>query len=178
MALYRDSLKSQCGGIMTNRRQARRAAAALILALGLAAALPTAPGASTTTYRYWTDVSSGMAMAGYDPVAYFVDGKPVEGVSGQEYTWRGATWRFASAANRAAFVEAPEVYAPQFGGYSVVGVARGYPSEGNPFIWAVAKKRLYLFHSPAHKTIWQQDPQRWIDLAAANWPQMEHRLVP
>lgn len=151
------------------------------LALLLAAALLFtglyAP-AGAVIYRYWTDPKTGFAMAGYDPVAYFIEQRPVLGEATHEYVWRDVPWRFASAANRAVFMESPQVYAPQYGGYSVVGVARGYPSQGNPYVWAIEGKRLYLFHSPAHKAVWQQDPKGWIEKASENWPQMQHRLAP
>jgi YHS domain-containing protein len=70
--------------------------------------------------------SAGVAILGYDPVAYFTDAKAVVGKP--EFTARhdGATWQFASAAHRDAFVANPARYAPQFGGYCAYGVAGNY----------------------------------------------------
>ena len=70
----------------------------------------------------WGD-ETRLAISGYDPVAYFTDGKPVPGVSEFEYVWHNAGWRFASAAHRDLFVKDPGHYAPQFDGYCALGVA-------------------------------------------------------
>src|SRR5690242_6181238 len=64
-----------------------------------------------------------LAIDGYDPVAYFTDAKPTPGLSGTEYVWHGARWRFASPEHRALFVANPERYAPQFDGYCAMGVS-------------------------------------------------------
>jgi YHS domain-containing protein len=59
----------------------------------------------------------GVAIKGYDPVAYFTEGKPLEGKAEFEVEWKGAKWRFASAEHLAMFKADPEAYAPQYGGY-------------------------------------------------------------
>lgn len=59
----------------------------------------------------------GVAIKGYDPVAYFTLSKPVEGSAEFEYEWMGAKWRFSSARHRDLFKSNPEKYAPQYGGY-------------------------------------------------------------
>ena len=71
------------------------------------------------------DRHSGLAISGFDPVAFFTDGKPVPGAAGIEFTYGGAVWRFCNIGNREAFAAQPEVYMPRFGGYDPVGVARG-----------------------------------------------------
>lgn len=154
----------------------RQILAGIVVTAALVAGMCQAGG--TVNFRYWTNATTGMAINGYDPVAYFVQREPVQGRSPHELVWRGVAWRFVSAANRAAFEEAPEVYAPQYGGYSVVGVARGYPSEGNPHLWAIEGQRLYLFHSVAHKALWEEDPQGWIEKAREKWPEIERHLAP
>lgn len=151
-----------------------------ILKFGLTAALGSAVvrPASATVYRYWTDPHTGLAIGGFDPVAYFVEKGPVSGNPKHEFNWRGAAWQFASAANCAAFIEAADVYAPQFGGYSVVGIARGFPAQGNPNHWVIDDQKLYLFHSPAHMAVWKQDPQAVMAQARENWPKIQYRLKP
>jgi hypothetical protein len=59
----------------------------------------------------------GVAIKGYDTVAYFTEGRAVQGTSEFEVTWQDARWRFASAANRDLFAANQERYAPQYGGF-------------------------------------------------------------
>jgi YHS domain-containing protein len=69
---------------------------------------------------------NGMALKGYDPVAYFQDDKPVAGSAQYTATYQGSRFQFASAANRDRFVAQPERYAPQYGGFCAFGMAKGY----------------------------------------------------
>ena len=71
------------------------------------------------------------AIRGTDPVAYFTEGRPVEGSRRFAYEWRGATWHFTSAKNRDAFAADPERYAPQYGGYCAWAVSQGYTASGS-----------------------------------------------
>ena len=59
----------------------------------------------------------GVAIKGYDPVAYFTEGRAVKGKKEFEYKWQDAKWRFSSAANRDKFAADPPAYAPKYGGY-------------------------------------------------------------
>src|SRR5512139_1734747 len=67
----------------------------------------------------------GLAIKGYDPVAYFAEGRPVPGLAENEFTWKGAKWRFASAEHRAMFRLYPDKYAPQYDGYCAYAVSQG-----------------------------------------------------
>jgi YHS domain-containing protein len=90
------------------------------LCIALVGASPTrlaAPVSAATTERIVTDRLTGFAIGGFDPVAYFTDGKPVPGRAEFELSSAGVVWRFANEGNRAAFAANPDVYAPQFGGY-------------------------------------------------------------
>ena len=71
------------------------------------------------------DWHTGLAIGGYDPVAYFTDGKPLPAEPIWNCSYGGAVWRFRNIGNRAAFAAHPDVYMPQFGGYDPLGVARG-----------------------------------------------------
>jgi YHS domain-containing protein len=110
------------------------------------------------------------AIRGYDPVAYFTDAKPVEGSDKFTHTWKGATWRFASAENRDRFVAAPEKYAPQYGGYCAYGVAGGYTVSIDPAAWSVVDGKLYLNYSRGVQSDWNKDIPGYIRKADANWP--------
>src|SRR4051812_43021787 len=90
-----------------------------------------------------------LAISGYDPVAYFTDGKPVAGLTQFEYMWHDARWRFASLAHHDLFVRDPNHYAPQYDGYCAMGLAmeKGHKDTVNPQAWAIVDGKLYVMHS-------------------------------
>jgi YHS domain-containing protein len=120
-------------------------------------------------------VLTGVAIDGYDPVAYFTDGKAVEGSKSHEYKWNGAKWRFASAANRAKFVSDPRKYAPQYGGYCAFGVSRGYAVGIDPEAWSIVDGKLYLNYNLEVRSEWMKDPKGYIRKADVNWPSIVRR---
>lgn len=144
------------------------------LALGLAVVLlPALAGATPgLNERVVADPASGIALYGYDPVAYFTDGKAVLGRRDVEAEWGGAAWRFVSQANRAAFLSRPDVYAPRFGGYDPAAIAEGVPAAGHPLLFRVAGERLYLF-----RTRETRDAFAGPHLAATSWPKVEAGLT-
>lgn len=117
----------------------------------------------------------GAAIRGYDPVAYFTEGKPVKGKPELTHQWKGATWRFASAANRERFAAAPEKYAPQYGGYCAYGVASGYAVKTEPDAWSVVDGKLYLNYDRNVQASWVKDIPGYIRKADANWPRALER---
>jgi YHS domain-containing protein len=142
----------------------------LLLAAALAFAAP-ALAQKAEVYSSWL----GAAIRGYDPVAYFTEGKPVEGSREFSHEWKGATWRFATAANRDAFAAAPEKYAPQFGGYCAYGVANGYTVSTVPEAWTIVEGKLYLNYSLGVRADWLKDVPGYIGKANANWPRALER---
>ena len=114
--------------------------------------------------------SGEVAILGYDPVAYFTDGRAVEGKPAFEQRWNGAVWRFASAANRDAFAKDPERYAPRYGGYCAYGVAQGYAVKIDPQAWSVVGGKLYLNYSKGVQATWSKDVPGYIAQADAKWP--------
>jgi YHS domain-containing protein len=98
-----------------------------------------------------TDTLSGLALDGFDPVSYFLHGEPLPGRAEYETLWAGAAWRFASAANLAAFLSHPKVYAPRIGGYDAMAMGQGKTVEASPRIATIVDRRLYLFQSPAER---------------------------
>jgi YHS domain-containing protein len=114
----------------------------------------------------------GLAISGYDPVAYFTDGKPVEGSSDFTTEWKGATWRFASAAHRDAFVAAPDKYAPQYGSYCAWAVAHDKTASVDPEAWKIVDGKLYLNYSKDIQKQWEADVPGYIQKADANWPKL------
>ena len=112
----------------------------------------------------------GMAISGYDPVAYFTLGRAVRGKAELKLVWKRAEWRFATAENRAMFEANPRAYAPQYGGYCAYGVAKGVLSTTRPDVWVIHDGRLYLIHSAGVRRIWSSDRSAHVALADGNWP--------
>jgi hypothetical protein len=113
-----------------------------------------------------------LAVQGYDPVAYFTDGKAVEGSKDFEYEWMDARWRFASAAHRQAFVKSPETYAPQYGGYCAYGVSDGHAVKVDPEAWRIVGGKLYLNYNKKVQQLWLADIPGFIKKADQNWPKL------
>ena len=144
----------------------RRLAAALALWLGLT--LSPLAHALDPIYTNWR----GLALSGYDPVAYFEVGAPVAGSPQFEFEWQGATWRFSSAEHLAAFRANPERYAPQYGGYCAWAVSNGNTASSDPEAWKIVDGKLYLNYSRAIQEKWQGDVPGNIRRADANWPRL------
>ena len=116
------------------------------------------------------NADSGVAVHGYDVVAYFTDSKPVRGSTGYQHEWMGTIWRFASEQNLKAFAESPEKYAPQFGGYCAWAVGHNYTANGDPEAWRIVDGKLYLNYSRSVQKQWEQDRDKWIADGSRNWP--------
>jgi hypothetical protein len=142
----------------------------------LVAALGWAPAHSLPSDSVVTDPQTGFAIDGFDPVAYFTGAGPTLGRAEFEYQLAGVTWRFHSEGNRDAFVDHPEVYAPQFGGYDPVAIARGISVAGHPMTWLVAGERLYLFYDAKARAEFIVAPQRAIESARRRWPDVRRTL--
>ena len=113
---------------------------------------------------------NGVALRGHDPVAYFTEGRPVRGLPEHAADWGGATWHFASAANRAAFLADPEAHAPQYGGFCAWAVAQGYTAPIDPNAWQIVDGKLYLNYNARIQRRWERDIPGFIAQADANWP--------
>lgn len=127
--------------------------------------------AGETTYQ-----SSGTAINGYDPVAYFTQKKPVKGDAAYSYNWDGAEWRFSSTENLATFTANPEKYAPKYGGYCAYAVSRGYTAPTDPEAWTVVDGALYLNYSKGVRSRWQSDQAANIVVGDKNWPGLRANL--
>lgn len=140
--------------------------------LGLIAATPVFAGLATQALAGQDPVfqKKGLAIGGYDPVAYFTERKPVRGSADFTSTWNGATFRFASAENKSLFDGAPEAYAPQYGGYCAYAVSQGYTAKTDPDAWSVEGDKLYLNFSKRVRRIWLKDVPGHIAAGDKNWP--------
>ncbi len=115
---------------------------------------------------------TGLALHGYDAVAYITDRRAVQGSPAFEYAWSGATWRFATAANRDRFAENPAAFAPQFGGYCAWAVSRNYTADVDPEAFEVVSGKLYLNYSKLVQLRWKMDRAGNIAKGEQNWPKL------
>ncbi|MFK7996497.1 MAG: YHS domain-containing (seleno)protein [Granulosicoccus sp.] len=133
--------------------------------IGLAHA---APPINTLEKALFGFKPNGIAIRGYDTVAYFEQGAPTEGSSNHSTEWMGATWQFASEENLQKFIAAPEDYAPQYGGYCAYGVAQGGLVKIEPDLFEIVDGRLYLNFDKDVKKKWLKDIPGFIKQADAN----------
>jgi hypothetical protein len=154
------------------------AALGLGLLLGVMGGFDRGPAGAATTERVVVDRHTGLALYGFDPVAYFTDAEPLAGRPEFELAFAGAVWRFRNEGNRAAFRDRPDVYMPLFGGYDALALARGAAVPGNPRYWALLGRRLYLFESEAARAAFAADPGDAVAAAQAKWPEVLTTLVP
>ena len=138
----------------------------VIFAGGLAAAQDGGPVKPVNTDQ------AGLALHGYDAVAYIAERKAAEGKPAFEYAWNGATWRFTSTANRERFAARPEAYAPQFGGYCAWAVSRNYTADVDPEAFDVVNGKLYLNYSKLVQLRWKMDRAGNIARGEQNWPKL------
>lgn len=120
--------------------------------------------------RVYTGLVSGTGAGGYDVVAYFTDGAPVEGSTDFTAEYDGAQWRFSSAANRDLFAANPARYAPQYGGHCAYAAAKGYVAKGVPEAWTVYEDKLYLNFSKSVRATWLKDVPGNVAAGDKNWP--------
>jgi len=105
-----------------------------------------------------SDSPTGVAINGYDTVAYFTDKKPVKGSETHAYQWMGANWLFASQEHLDLFKADPTKYAPQYGGYCAYGVSQGYLVSIEPEQFTVLDGKLYLNYDSSVQKKWTKDP--------------------
>lgn len=116
---------------------------------------------------------TGVAIKGYDTVAFFNDSDAVKGQKAFQSKWNGAIWRFQSEANLKAFEANPEKYAPQYGGYCAWAMADGKKAPVDPNQWDITDGKLYLNYDPGIKAKWLEDKAGFIRRADAKWPSIK-----
>src|SRR3984957_7454606 len=146
------------------------------LSLAALACFPPAAHAATTE-RGVVNRYTGLAIEGFDPVAYFVDGQASVGLPEFEASADGAVWRFRNEGNRASFVAHPDIYGPQFGGYDPIDLARGVTVAGNPRFWVISGQRLYLCGREQSRAAFAADPGPCLLEATQRWPALEQDLA-
>ena len=146
--------------------------ARLIAAAPLAIALLFGAVAAAQAMAMNVDKATGLAIEGYDPVAYFTDDKAVKGDPMFSAEHNGAVYHFASAEHRDMFKENPDKYAPQYGGYCAYGVAKGVKAAIEPDQFTVLDGKLYLNYDASVQKTWRKDIPGYLMKAEENWPQL------
>ena len=119
--------------------------------------------------------SAGLALRGYDPVAYFQAGKPVKGSKDISLIHSGGTYYFSSDANRASFQSNPGKYLPQYGGFCSYGAASNYKVDGDPKVWNIVDGKLYLNINKSVDRSWDRRQGFYIKKANKNWTKIKDR---
>jgi hypothetical protein len=140
---------------------------------GLPAGLPELPSLNEAMQP---DAHSGLALRGYDPVAYRLEKRAVAGHPAYEIVHQGTVWRFVSAANREAFRDAPAVYAPAFAGFDASAVARGRAVDTDPRQFAIIGSRLFLFRTPENRRSFVEDAAL-LKMADGNWSSVSQSIA-
>jgi hypothetical protein len=167
---------------MTARRQEGNGlrlgiVAIALLGCGLVCARVGLAAKAATSERIVTDRYTGLAIGGFDPVAFFTDARAVQGDPAFEVSQGGAIWRFSSPDNRAFFVANPDVYSPCFGGYDPVDIARGVTFAGTARLWLIVGQRLYLFGHEDTRAAFAANPARYLHDATRRWTLLKETLA-
>jgi YHS domain-containing protein len=118
---------------------------------------------------------NGLAINGYDPIAYFVMQKPVKGDAQYQYEWNDTRWQFASMENLNLFKGDPEKYAPQYGGYCAFGLSNGYKAPTDPEAWTIVDEKLYLNYNKDVRADWLPKSENLIHKADSNWVTVKYK---
>nr|WP_270935229.1 YHS domain-containing (seleno)protein [Roseomonas sp. MO-31] len=116
--------------------------------------------------------AGGIALRGFDTVAWHEEGRPRAGNPDIAAEWAGVTWHFADRAHRDRFAATPDAFAPRYGGFCAFGVARGYKVDFDPDAWHIAQGRLYLNYDRGVQRQWLRDIAGNIARAETNWPRL------
>ncbi|HWP42053.1 MAG TPA: YHS domain-containing (seleno)protein [Blastocatellia bacterium] len=116
--------------------------------------------------------SDGLALNGYDAVAYFEARRAVRGAEEFSHEYEGARWLFTTEANRDLFANDPQKYAPQYGGYCSWAVGHGYTAPGDPEAWKIVDGKLYLNYNQEVREMWEKQIPALIVEGDKNWPNL------
>ncbi len=141
-----------------------------------AGSLPALPDLPLPGEKMILHDQAGVALSGFDPVAYFDQGRAVGGLADHELQHGGVVWRFSSKANMVAFARSPEIYMPMFGGYDPVAMAGGRATATVPELFLIHDGRLVMFRNRALRAQFEQDPGI-LRAALRAWPAVERQLA-
>ncbi|MEN6620739.1 MAG: YHS domain-containing (seleno)protein [Smithella sp.] len=121
---------------------------------------------------YGLSSMNASAIKGYDPLAYFKEGKAVKGNEAYSYPWHDKMWQFSSRENRDQFSADPEKYAPQYDGYCAWAMTQARKAETDPEMWKIYNGKLYLNCNRSAYEKWKKDIPGNIKKADANWKKL------
>jgi len=148
--------------------------AAVAVALGGAAAVQLVLSGGAAAQNAAAGGKARVALKGYDPVAYFTEGKPEKGSKEFTFAYDDATYWFKSAPNRDKFASDPEHYAPQFDGYCAIQLSRGLKVEADPEAWAITNGKLYVFSKKKGVNKFKTEGVQIAEKARENWPKLRN----
>jgi YHS domain-containing protein len=117
----------------------------------------------------------GMAIKGYDVVAFHTEAKAMKGNEKFTYNWKDTNWLFENQVNLDMFKKNPEKYAPQYGGYCAYGTADGHKAPTETDTWTVKDNKLYFNYNKKVQEMWSKDMPGYIEKADKNWGQIKNR---
>jgi YHS domain-containing protein len=128
----------------------------IAVVLALVITFATVKKVSPVGWGMWgtTNVSSGVALKGHDPVAYFNSAIATVGNSEHSFDFADATWHFANAENRELFAANPTRYAAQFGSFCAFAVSKGFTADIDPEAWHIEADQLYVFADQSVRDDW------------------------
>ncbi len=153
----------------------RQSLSAFVVITGLFAASVAVAGTETNVTSGLTTKGPGLAVHGYDVVAYFEKGQPEVGRAQYSTVYNGATYRFSSEETLDTFEDNPEKYVPQYGGYCAYGVAVGAKFDGDPRLWRIVDGKLYLNLNEDIQATWEKDVPGYIKKGDRNWKKIASR---
>ncbi len=118
------------------------------------------------------NTDDGIALSGYDPVAFFIDKKPILGQPEIKSVNRNAIYVFSSKENKIKFDKAFDNYLPQNGGFCTVSASMGKVRKIQINTWSLVDNKLYLQRNQKAKGMWDKDPQKYIKGSSEKWPKL------
>lgn len=166
---------------LTSARRCSVLAVILFFAVGMPlptqAATAADQGPSVTAHTGLVNTSEGIAIKGYDPVAYFTEGRPVLGDPAISASFDGAIWQFTTPEHRRVFLEHPTRYEPEYGGFCAYGAAKGYKTDIDPAAFSIIGGRLYLNANLDIRTVWRSELLTSIAEADRNWAEVKEQQL-
>jgi YHS domain-containing protein len=142
--------------------------------VGLPILMTAAPGRVSLAAEAAPATGKRLALSGYDPVSYFVDGHPEKGSAEYQASYDDATYWFKTPEHRATFVADPDRYAPQFQGFCTVTLSRGEKYEADPEAWVIADGKLYVFGAKEAVPVFRAQTASTLEKATENWAKLRN----
>jgi YHS domain-containing protein len=155
---------------MVIERRRETAFAVMVIVLGLLVGNPGSALAASDSPVPAVNAKEGIGVKGYDPVAYFTNGAPTQGLEQYSFGWKSVTYRFASAENLDRFKADPAKYLPQYGGYCAYAMSLDRIADIDPSRWAIVNGKLYLNNGFVAEKLWSLNKSGNIVSADRNWP--------